>query len=1231
MKTNFRTWKKGKHWLYAATALTALAGGVAISQPNFIQTVVVQAQELVNGTAIGTIGNASVIQTSIRDMSSPEFQALVDSILAEKNIEGIKYVTSGIGWTDQTEVVADGLMTLDDTQAYSSTLHKALKRDGFLGTDKGIYPVLPGATLSLKNVGTVEDVETGEIIPVSMEVTYRDVTHGRDGMPTTHADYKKASVFVRNENGVITIGSTDLAVQGASGTGGQSESGGSAGGSYSGRANGYIQNVTWTFTLINNNTGEEIPDDQLLMSMKVSDVDATQWATLQSSDDTSIAYIVSDDTQLRASGYGFYSTSNGADNYDTKELVSNAFVVLRRGNSSTVKFDYTDGAGNHVDIVAGLFGNTGFKLNVDKTGTVKIKKQGVESGTTMYNTNYTLQGNKFKLTNKETQEVIEIETDENGVAQSSDVPFGTYTVEEVSSSNGFAKTFTTQEITISKETTKADVNGKEDQYIEISGTNQEIKGQNTLTKVDSETGATAQGKAELKTAQYALYYADGTPVKWTDASKPQLLTGTKVTSSNVNGKVVEHGDNIVVDVDDNNLSITVGDLAISSYYWQEINAPVGYSIDSTKHEFTISKVDDTTENVVTADTQSADKLIKAKVSLQKLLQASTDLNASGYNDIAFKFTPINNTNASEKTVVTGTKGDEDGFAEVELEYGDWVLTEVKAPEGYGEIKPIYIHMTTDSKTDVITITASHHEDGSQAFSKRTFSQSDDSAEKNTNVKGSLAGVISSSNALISLSRLTLKDNTVTPDDDSFQPEKFVLSQGDFDLAGTLLMDDDDELSDEYTDTNADPYVDKADNNESVNINTETLKRGDSIFYQVWLDTTKFEEDDLFTQLGINDTVSPYFTPKGVETIKVYDGKTGVDVTSYFDITLTDLNLSVSVNDIGKANGVVDTTKVGFGRYYKVVVEGTVANTTPSDTDIINVAEQFVERANQTTNGTNDNTNGLSNNPNLETKMTQKRVNKVKDTTPKPHKFVLFNDKFDITGDSLLDDDSELSDRYADTNNNPYHDKVDNNESGNINTNVVNKKQLLTYQLWLDTTHLTNDDLVSDIGMSDDFDEKMLVSESSTIAIYDSVDGRDVTEYFEIVIKEGVLEFRPNEKALKVITINDKEVLVVDTSVLPMGRYYKAEFTLPVSENATASTDIINTAKQFVETVDPTTGEPKREAYMTEKRVNKTRPASLLPQTGDSEVVWWRKVLGWTALIGGGSLWFKKRQKQTTKK
>ena len=62
----------------------------------------------------------------------------------------------------------------------------------------------------------------------------------------------------------------------------------------------------------------------------------------------------------------------------------------------------------------------------------------------------------------------------------------------------------------------------------------------------------------------------------------------------------------------------------------------------------------------------------------------------------------------------------------------------------------------------------------------------------------------------------------------------------------------------------------------------------------------------------------------------------------------------------------------------------------------------------------------------------------------PEKYILNESKFDLTGTKLLDDDSELADKYGDTNKDPYADKTDNNEAENLNTKTVKRGAKLVY-------------------------------------------------------------------------------------------------------------------------------------------------------------------------------------------
>ena len=196
-------------------------------------------------------------------------------------------------------------------------------------------------------------------------------------------------------------------------------------------------------------------------------------------------------------------------------------------------------------------------------------------------------------------------------------------------------------------------------------------------------------------------------------------------------------------------------------------------------------------------------------------------------------------------------------------------------------------------------------------------------------------------------------NTVTPPETpEFQPKKFVVKDEKFDTTGDKLVDDDAELTDAVTDTKADPYADKADNNEAENINTSTLKKGDKVVYQVWLDTTKFDANnkDYIQSVGITDNYDEENLTVDANNIKAYDSVTGEDVTAKFDIKVENgVITATSKADLTKSLGdaedtqVLDTTKFAFGRYYKFDIVATIKETAKDGVDIENTASQTVHQ------------------------------------------------------------------------------------------------------------------------------------------------------------------------------------------------------------------------------------------------------------------------------------------------
>lgn len=541
------------------------------------------------------------------------------------------------------------------------------------------------------------------------------------------------------------------------------------------------------------------------------------------------------------------------------------------------------------------------------------------------------------------------------------------------------------------------------------------------------------------------------------------------------------------------------------------------------------------------------------------------------------------------------------------------------------------------------------------------------------------------------------NNTVTPPEEpKFQPEKYVVATEKYDITGDKLLDDDKELTNKYTETNTDPYVDKDNNNEAENLNTKTVKRGSKLVYQVWLDTTQFDANnrDNIQTVGISDNYDEGKLTLNEADIKAYDSITGAEVTDKFDIAVNNGVITATLKagntkSLGDAENtqIIDTTKFEFGRYYKFDIPTTVKEDVAAGADIENTAAQVVNYYNPTTKKVEK-----------PEKPTQKRVNNVpvpldlkftkklegrdlaegefrfvlkkdgdivetvkndatgkitfktlefgKDdlgktynytveeltgvdttvtydpmvatvkvvvshdgtakaivanvtdaedkefnnrvappSTPEfnPEKYILNEEKFDITGNKLLDDDKELADKVADTNANPYVDQADNNEAQNINTKTLKKGDKVVYQVWLDTTKFTEAHHIQSVGVTDKYDSENLDVNVADIKAYDSVTGEDVTAKFDIAIVNGVIT--ATSKADLTKSLGDEEsTQVIDTAKLAFGRYYKFDIPARIKEAAKEGVDIENTASQIVHQYDTTKKTVEKPEKPTEKRV-----------------------------------------------
>ncbi|ENZ5663514.1 collagen binding domain-containing protein [Enterococcus hirae] len=348
------------------------------------------------------------------------------------------------------------------------------------------------------------------------------------------------------------------------------------------------------------------------------------------------------------------------------------------------------------DIVAGQT-ITLTQRNKKAKGQIIVEKSGVESGKDMWNGNYSLAGNVFEVRkDSPTGEVIRtITTEETGHAETAkDLELGTYWVVEKIASNGFANTFKPVEVKIEYEnqTTAVIIKNAE-------GTNQEVTGSTVLTKEDAETGKETQGRATFDGAQYGLFHKDGTPVRWSENFNPTTSKGNKL-----------EGDEVKFELSDEEQQASVEHLALGDYYWQELVAPEGYQIDNTKREFSITYKDQDTKVIETQST-SQENVIKFSLDGFKYVDSKSDDTKTGYNGIDFTLTPIDPTKGEQRKVTTET--DENGYdgywAFNEVPYGDYKMSEVKAPEGYKTIKDLIINSKFDAEKREYTFTIT--EDG----------------------------------------------------------------------------------------------------------------------------------------------------------------------------------------------------------------------------------------------------------------------------------------------------------------------------------------------------------------------------------------------------------------------------------------------------------------------------------------------------------------------------------------
>jgi len=272
--------------------------------------------------------------------------------------------------------------------------------------------------------------------------------------------------------------------------------------------------------------------------------------------------------------------------------------------------------------------------------------------------------------------------DENGFAQTKDMPYGIYTVHQTKGWEGteFIADF---DVNISE-------NGQTYRYL-IN--NAEFESYVKVVKVDSETGKTIPYEG----AGFEIYDSNGQKISMTFSYPTPTTIDTFYTNSE-------------------GYLITPEVLPYGEYSLVEVQAPVGYVLDSTPVSFTVSADNAEEENALTViKVRKENTAQKGKISVQKTgdiftsvttassayknengemivnpttytpMFADGDLSGAVFQVIAVEdiVTLDGTTRAYAGDVVSEITTDENGYAETELLYlGKYEVREIKAPYGY---------------------------------------------------------------------------------------------------------------------------------------------------------------------------------------------------------------------------------------------------------------------------------------------------------------------------------------------------------------------------------------------------------------------------------------------------------------------------------------------------------------------------------------------------------------------
>ncbi|WP_257147154.1 MSCRAMM family protein, partial [Bacillus wiedmannii] len=291
------------------------------------------------------------------------------------------------------------------------------------------------------------------------------------------------------------------------------------------------------------------------------------------------------------------------------------------------------GSINGQAFVGGLHQRDGFEVHNFKFNWPKWKKPAAEKGNLQIkkvdenDENIVLKDAKFDVIDKDNNVVATVTTNEKGIAEVKDLPFGDYFVKEISAPEGYIKVDTPVKVTID--------NTNIIEFV-MKNTKKVENGQFKLLKKDSESG--------------------------------QLLPGAKFDVIDKDGNVVE---TIITDGKGEALS---KQLPVGTYTLQEVEAPKGYELSSS-----LVHVDVAANKTVTVDVLNK-KIVEKATGQFEIVKVDAEDKAKVLSDAEFEVYKDGKKVETLRTDKTGK------VISQKLESGTYTLKETKAPQGYTLLK-----------------------------------------------------------------------------------------------------------------------------------------------------------------------------------------------------------------------------------------------------------------------------------------------------------------------------------------------------------------------------------------------------------------------------------------------------------------------------------------------------------------------------------------------------------------